>query len=309
MPTAICEDLYPSRVAGEPTLAPRVDPVVYGNGPVDNRLSADDVARFDSDGYLFVENLLAATEVREVLAELRSMAADSELRSKEEIVTEPGSDSVRSIFRVHELSRVFRWLAQDVRVLNVARQLLGSEVYLHQSRANLKPGFTGKEFYWHSDFETWHVEDGMQHMRALSVSIALTDNYPFNGPLMLIPQSHKTFVACIGRTPDEHYKDSLKRQEYGVPDSDSLKRLVDRGGIVAPTGPAGSALFFDCNLMHGSSSNISPYPRTNAFFVYNSVENALQEPFCGLRPRPEHIAARKSFAALQPLQRGRRAFH
>ena len=304
MSAATIEDLYPSRVTSEPSLTPRVDPVIYENGPVGDRLSDEDVRRFESDGYLFVENLFDATEVRDVLAELRVMIADTDLRSKEEAIAEPGSDSVRSIFRVHELSKVFRWLARDVRVLDVARQVLGSEVYVHQSRANLKPGFTGKEFYWHSDFETWHVEDGMPHMRALSVSIALTDNYPFNGPLMVIPQSHKQFVSCVGQTPEDHYKASLKKQEYGVPDNDSLKRLVDRGGIVAPTGPAGSALFFDCNAMHGSSSNISPYPRTNVFFVYNSVENALREPFCGLKPRPEHIATRESFAPLSPLQQG-----
>lgn len=304
MPVATIEDRYPSRVASEPSLTPRVDPVVYDGGPVGNRLSFEDQRRFESDGYLFVENLFDATDVRDVLAELRAMVGDADLRSRDETITEPGSDSVRSIFRVHELSKVCGWLAQDVRVLDVARQILGSEVYIHQSRANLKPGFAGKEFYWHSDFETWHVEDGMPSMRALSVSIALTENYPFNGPLMVIPQSHKTYVSCVGRTPNDHYKHSLKKQEYGVPDNDSLKRLVDRGGIVAPTGPAGSALFFDCNAMHGSNSNISPYPRANVFFVYNSVENVLRQPFCGLDPRPEHIAARNSFDPLSPLDRG-----
>ena len=185
----------------------------------------------------------------------------------------------------------------------MARQILGSEVYVHQSRVNLKPGFDGKEFYWHSDFETWHVEDGMPRMRALSASIALTHNHPFNGPLMLIPGSHKTFIPCVGKTPDEHYRQSLKKQEYGVPDQASLKRLTDRGGIVAPTGPAGSVLFFDCNTMHGSNSNISPFARSNVFFVYNSVENALTEPHCGLKPRPEHIATRESFRALEPIDR------
>src|SRR3546814_10756649 len=44
------------------------------------------------------------------------------------------------------------------------------------SRLNYKPGFKGKEFYWHSDFETWHVEDGMPQMRALSMSILLAEN-------------------------------------------------------------------------------------------------------------------------------------
>jgi hypothetical protein len=46
-------------------------------------------------------------------------------------------------------------------VVGPARQLLGSDVYVHQSRVNFKPGFNGQDFYWHSDFETWHAEDGM----------------------------------------------------------------------------------------------------------------------------------------------------
>ncbi|MEX1271514.1 MAG: phytanoyl-CoA dioxygenase family protein, partial [Acidimicrobiia bacterium] len=57
--------------------------------------------------------------------------------------------------------------------------------------------------------------------------------------------------------------------------------------------PAGSVLFFDCNIMHGSPNNISPLPRTNGFLVYNSVENAAVEPFGTDEARPEHIATRE----------------
>jgi ectoine hydroxylase len=46
--------------------------------------------------------------------------------------------------------------------------------------------------------------------------------------------------------------------------------------------------------MHGSSSNISPYPRSNVFLVFNSVENRLAEPFSGQKPRPDYIASRKA---------------
>ena len=119
-------------------------------------------------------------------------------------------------------------------------------------------------------------------------------------------QSRRPRPCCVAvPKPEDHYKQSLKKQEYGVPDDESLSLLAERGGIVAPTGPAGSAMFFDCNTMHGSNSNITPHPRTNVFFVYNSVENALQEPFCGLEPRPGHVATRESFAPLTPLERER----
>lgn len=298
------EDLYPSRIEEQVAFQDRLDPVVYSDGPVDDRLTPEDLAHFDRDGYLFLENVLEPGEVARFAQEFRRLAQGPDLQGSGEVIKEPGSDEVRSIFRVHRLSQAFEWLARDTRILDVARQILGSEVYLHQSRVNLKPGFQGKEFYWHSDFETWHVEDGMPRMRALSASIALTDNTPINGPLMLIPGSHKTFVPCVGRTPENHYRQSLKKQEYGVPDHASLKRLADRGGLRAPTGPAGCVVFFDCNTMHGSNSNISPYPRSNVFFVYNSVENAVGDPFCGLKPRPEHIATRCSFEALAPLVRG-----
>jgi ectoine hydroxylase len=62
-----------------------------------------------------------------------------------------------------------------------------------------------------------------------------------------------------------------------------------------------AAVPFDCNTMHGSNGNITPYPRGNAFFVYNSVENTLQQPFRGLKPRPEHIATRQNFSPLQAI--------
>ena len=132
----------------------------------------------------------------------------------------------------------------------------------------------------------------MRQMRAVSASIALTENTANNGPLMLVPGSHHYFVACVGATPEEHYKSSLQRQEIGVPDHDSLRWLVEQGGIEAPVGPPGSLVLFECNTMHGSNSNITPLPRSNVFLVYNSVDNALAAPFAAPKPRPDFIASR-----------------
>jgi ectoine hydroxylase len=206
------------------------------------------------------------------------------------------------------LSPVFERLAQDARLVDVAQYLLGDEVYLYQTRLNYKPGFFGKEFYWHSDFETWHMEDGMPRMRALSVSISLTDNTDVNGPLMLIPGSHLHYVSCSGRTPNDHYKKSLRKQEYGVPDPVSLRKLIDNGGIESVQGPTGTVVFFDCNTMHGSNSNITPFPRTNAFFVYNSVNNRVEAPFGTSKPRPGFLAERENFSSIVSKRGTLRAF-
>lgn len=132
----------------------------------------------------------------------------------------------------------------------------------------------------------------MPRMRALSVSIFLTESDEFNGPLMLIPGSHQTYIRCAGLTPENHFETSLRRQQYGVPNREALELLLDDQAIVAPKGPAGSVVFFDCNTMHGSNGNLSAKPRINLFAVYNSVDNPLQQPFCGQPPRPDYLAER-----------------
>jgi len=284
------QDLYPSRVGAEPALAPRRDPVLHG--PSRGSLGEEQRRKLEHDGYLCLPELLAPAESDVLLAELDALRRAPEMRGRPEVVLEPDSEAIRSVFDVHRLSRTVERMVQSDPLLSIVQELLGSDVYIHQSRVNFKPGFEGKEFYWHSDFETWHVEDGMPRMRALSVSLNLTANTPVNGPLMVIPGSHQHYVSCPGRTPSDHYQQSLRRQEYGVPTREQLALLVERGGIAAPTGPAGSAVLFDCNLMHGSAGNITPWPRSNVFVVFNSVDNTLAEPFAGIAPRPSYIASR-----------------
>ncbi|MHA7582827.1 ectoine hydroxylase [Paenibacillus vandeheii] len=287
-------DVYPSRLHPEPQILERQDPVVHSVWTPDASLTQEQSDFYERNGYLFLEGFFDGEELSRYQEEARRLQVTARESENDVVIREPGGDEVRSVFAVHESHAEFKKLSQHPRLLAIMEYLLGSETYIHQSRINYKPGFTGKEFYWHSDFETWHVEDGMPRMRALSCSIALEDNYPFNGPLMVVPGSHKEFVACIGKTPDNHFKDSLRKQEYGVPDHDSLTRMVKEDGIDTPVGKAGSIVIFDCNIMHGSNSNITPMPRSNIFMVYNSVENKVKQPYSGQKPRPEYIATRHS---------------
>ena len=294
-------DLYKSRTQTSAAILARHDPVVYEQAPTVSLAALNPAQRdaYQENGFLLLPELFSAAEVGRLYNEMQAMREDFTNKGREEVVAEPGSGDVRSIFNVHRLNALFANLVRDPRVLNVAREILGSEVYIHQSRINYKPGFNGKEFYWHSDFETWHSEDSMPAMRALSCSILLTDNDEFNGPLMLMPGSHRHYVSCEGETPDDNYKKSLKKQEIGVPDQILLRYLSDMGGIASCKGKAGSVVFFDCNTMHGSNGNITPYPRSNVFFVYNSIENQLGTPKGGLKPRPEFVATRQDIAALE----------
>ena len=294
------QDIYPSRCAAEPELLPRQDPVVYSAWDADAPLTREQIEHFDRRGYLVLEDVFNSAELDALQDETRSLLADPSSLDSDTIITERGGNEVRSIFAIHEQSGLISRLAADERLAGVASFLLGDDVYVHQSRLNYKPGFKGKEFYWHSDFETWHVEDGMPRMRALSMSVLLAENTPNNGPLMIIPGSHHTYVTCVGETPEDHYRTSLKKQEYGVPDELSLAILAHKHGIDAPTGKPGTVIIFDCNAMHGSNGNITPFPRANAFLVYNAVSNKLRAPFGADKPRPQFIADRGECKPIKP---------
>ncbi|MFE9245120.1 ectoine hydroxylase [Nocardiopsis sp. NPDC006938] len=287
------QDHYPTRV--EPAQGrgwiERHEPTVWP-GVAKGPASAAELTRHARDGFHIQRDLLTTSEVSAALNELRAMVEDPVIRADERTITEPASDEVRSVFDAHLFSDRIARLVKEPRVLDRARQILGSDVYVHQSRVNFMPGFRGNGFYWHSDFETWHAEDGMPGMAAVSLSIGLTDNLPYNGGLMLMPGAHRTFVPCLGRTPDDNYRSSLKAQKVGVPQEDDIAELARRHGIGQFTGPSGSALWFDCNSMHGSGNNITPYPRSNIFVVFNSVDNALVEPFSARERRPDFVAAR-----------------
>ncbi|UTR11677.1 ectoine hydroxylase [Evansella sp. LMS18] len=291
------EDLYPSRVESKPEITERKDPVIHTDRSKDHEspLSKKQLDFYEKNGYLQLENIFSNDEVADMQKAIFELRDSNRDVSSDKIIREPDHDEIRSIFAVDQDDNFFKEIAQDQRLLDIVNHLLGSDVYVHQSRINYKPGFAGKEFNWHSDFETWHVEDGMPRMRALSMSIALSDNHTFNGPLMLVPGSQNYYVSCVGETPENHFKESLKTQKFGVPDNDSLKWLVENGGgLDVATGKAGTITLFECNTMHASTSNITPYPRNNLFMVYNSVENKLVEPFSGASPRPEYIAVRNT---------------
>lgn len=284
------QDLYPTRSVKETRVFDRQGPVVHGSaedGPMDAQL----LKQFDEKGYLHIEQIITKEELAELQAELKRLAASADIKADERTVVEAKSNEVRSIFEVHKTNEIIKKIANDPRLVRRAEQLLGSKVYIHQSRINYKPGFAGKEFSWHSDFESWHAEDGMPEPRALSISILLTDNYSFNGPLMIMPGSHKKYISVPGATPVDNYKQSLVMQGAGTPSEEVLTDFADTYGIDVLEGKAGDAVIFDSNCMHASNSNVTPFSRSNVFLVYNSVENSAVEPFAAPERRPEFIAS------------------
>ena len=283
---ASAPDPYPSRRVAAPQLLPRQDPVLHGGPDAPGPLARDELLAFERDGWLLRRGVFSAAEAAALADEVERLAGIAD----ETRISEPDAPAVRSLFAIHRGDGPLARAQRDRRVAGLARQILADEVAFHQSRVNRKPAFDGREFSWHSDFETWHVEDGLPAMRVLSAMVMLTPNTAANGPLLVIPGSHIVFVSCVGEAPPDHHRTSLRRQQYGVPDRASLTALASGRGVEAALGGPGDVVIFDGNLLHASGGNLSPLPRCNLFAVYNAVGNAPGRPYGGGSPRPAHVA-------------------
>lgn len=262
-------DLYASRFLRSWHRVAREDPCVYGEQP--GPLSAGQIAQYAHDGLL----VLAERVPQHRVEDLRTAADRVCFSARDEHRTIDSNNVVRSVFAVHGIEP-FAGMVVDL--AGIARQILGSDVYVHQSRIVYTPALDCREVPWHSDFEGWHVADGMPRMRALTAVIHLTESTTVNGPLLLVPGSHRTWVRCVGRPPVSDQRRSLRRDGYSVPPRDALDELARAGGIVPVTGMPGTVALFDCNTLNGSAGNPSPWPRTSLFVVFNSVLNPLANP-------------------------------
>ena len=270
-------DRYPTRIDGDPELIDRSDPSVWdftGVGPIDRAT----MAAHHTKGVSVHHDLLSAAEVAAYRDELARLATDPDLADDDRAVLADDGE-VRMVYEVHAVSELVAELVRDPRVLDRARQILGSDVYIHQSRIEYLPAFKGKGTYWHSPFETWHAEDGMPAPRAVSVSIPLSGRQELTGELMAMPGSHRTFVPTAF-------------DSGGVPGSEHLRSLGAAYGVERFTDAEGSVLVCDSNTMQGSADNITPFPQTNIHVVFSSVENTLYAPFAGSEIRPPYLANR-----------------
>jgi ectoine hydroxylase len=230
-------------------------------------LDRSDIAEFDDQGYLFIPGLFTTEEIEVLCRDLPNMLS----QHGPEVIREPDHESaIRLVYGGHENYESFKQLSRHPRLLRPVSQLVRDEVYIHQSRLNPKPGFgKGGSWTWHQDYGTWHRVDGMQHPKAVMTAVFLDDCTAVNAPLMVVPGSQNH-----GLIQDVAEDDQAKGYALYDIDRDTLQTLADEHGIEALMGPAGSVCFLHCNIVHGSSNNVSPWDRTIMYMNYNAVSNA-----------------------------------
>ncbi len=241
------------------------------------RLNPEQIERFEREGYLFFPAHFRPEEIKVLGDEVPALYA----QRRPENVREKNGDVVRTNFAAHLYSKPFARLARHPRMVEPIVQLFDEPVYMHQFKINGKMAFDGDVWQWHQDFGTWKNDDQMPEPRAMNVAIFLDEVNEFNGPLMFIPGSHK-----LGMIDAAHDTSTTSYPLWTI-DHATIAKLVTRGGIVAPKGPAGSMILFHSCLVHASTSNLSPWNRISVYLSLCAVSNHIRR-----FKRPEYIAHR-----------------
>ena len=205
------------------------------------------------------------------------------------------SGAPRTAFAAHTYNEAFRRLGAHPRLIRPVEQVLGEPLYVHQFKINAKAPFDGELWQWHQDYGVGAREDGMPEPRAMNIAVFLDEVMAVNGPLMLIPRSHKAGVLAAS-----HDTTTTSYPIWSL-DQATITRLATEGGIVAPTGKPGSVLMFHGNLVHASPPNMTPFPRKIVYLTLCAVSNHMHQA------QPTRSGSRIATSHHCPCRRGRAA--
>ena len=252
-------------------------------------LTEKQISEYDENGWILLPELFSKGEI----SILEAAAMDVLQRPGPEVAREPNGDP-HVCWGMHLFDERFGALTKHPRVLLPVEQLMRSQVFVHQSRINIKQQ-NGSIVEWHQDFGTYHRVDGIPEARGIMIGVFLDDVNACNAPVLAVPGSHQEGIvseAVIDDTVADH--DGAAKYRYDITET-TMKRLVERRGLEAIQGPAGSVLLMNMTVVHGSSVNISPLRRLLLYVNVSATDNR-GESFV----RPEYYAAR-DFSPLLPL--------
>lgn len=247
------------------------------------RLTQDEMARFDRDGFLSLPGLVGAEEVALLRREVDRIGALED----ECVVRETAGGAPRTLFRVHECdgataSPPFAALARAPRVLGLAQQALRDEaLYIHHTKVNVKAAVEGTAWPWHQDFGSWRL-DGIARPDMATLMVMLDAADERSGCLYFLPGSHRA-----GRVPPRW--DKTTAYGFWALPPEAVRAAHAEAAPVAVTGAPGDAALFHCNLFHASGHNLSAEDRRQVYFCFNTVANRPEDVE---EPRPDYQRSR-----------------
>ena len=225
-------------------------------------LTAEQVDFYNEHGYLMVPDVLDPDQVAELKATVASIVAGAAKVTSHTDVFDledghtPQHPKVRRIKTPHKHFDYFRNLVRHRKLTGILASLLGPNIRLHGSKLNMKSAGYGAPVEWHQDWAFYpHSNDDV-----LATGLLLNDCAEENGPLLVIPGSHR------GKVYDHHSDGAFCGAITGE------LNQIEFSKAVALTGKAGSMSIHHARTLHGSATNRSSQSRNLLLFEYTSAD-------------------------------------
>src|ERR1700761_2349722 len=225
-------------------------------------LTRAQVEEYNDVGAIVVADVLTAEEIR-VLSDVtdgfvegaRGLTSHTEIYDLEDSHTAE-QPRVRRIKAAHLHDPAYAALMRHPKIIAVLQSLWGPDIRFDTAKLNMKCAGFGAPVEWHQDWAFYpHTNDNLA-----AVGVMFDDMAMENGPLMIIPGSHK------GPTFD-HHADGVF---CGAMNPDN--RDVDLASAVPLTGRAGSITVHHVRAVHGSAPNVSDRDRRLLLFQYRAAD-------------------------------------
>lgn len=238
------------------------------------KLSDPQIAQYERDGFLVVENLFSQPEIA-LLRQETTVLGTPQRKTPGANVYEKNSGKIRQAYASERDSEAWNIAYRMPRVLEPVHQLLGEQVYLWHSRIIFKLARVGEQWQWHQDFTSWHMDGaargGIHDM--VSIMVMLDDTTAENGPVRFVPGSYLVEGAQEGGVLDWHYDFETTAYPVHTTLDEHIERMSRERPVVECLGEAGTVIFFAAKTVHSSTDNVSSRDRRIMYFVYNRVDN------------------------------------
>ena len=249
-------------------------------------LSKEQKSFYQERGYLLVENAVSPTQ----LSKLQKITYDLIERSKSVVESndiydlDEGHNSftprLTRIKLPHKQNSYFWEILKNSDVTRVLNDLLGEDTTIITSKLNTKAPGGGSAVEWHQDWAFYpHTNDDL-----LAFGLMLEDVTPDNGPLMVIPESHKGPILS-------HKQNNVF---CGAIDADDPSFTPEQA--VSLTGKAGSMTVHHVRTLHGSAPNHSDQ---NRLILFYEIAKADAWPILGASSYIHSLGQRKFWDDVQ----------
>jgi ectoine hydroxylase-related dioxygenase (phytanoyl-CoA dioxygenase family) len=225
-------------------------------------LTKEQIDQYREIGAIVVPEVLASEEVEELrrvtdgfVAAARGLTGHTEIYDLEDSHT-PAQPRVRRIKAPHLHHEAFARLVRHPRIIAVLQDLWGPDIRFDTAKLNMKSAGFGAAVEWHQDWAFYpHTNDDLA-----AVGVMMDDMELENGPLLIVPGSHR------GPVFDHHAEGVF----CGA--MDPARRDVDFSRAVPLIGKAGAITVHHVRAVHGSAPNMSNRDRRLLLFQFRAAD-------------------------------------